>query len=69
VSQRVETREGLLQGVEGEGLRVFRGIPFARPPDWMPYDTYSRIAMELGRRCEPLRLPDAGLLQAWEGIL
>ena len=38
-------------------------------PDWLPYDSEERMAMELGRRCEPLRLPDAGLLRAWEGIL
>ncbi len=36
---------------------------------WVPYDADTRQAMELGRRCEPLRLPDADLLGAWEGIL
>ena len=38
-------------------------------PEWKPYDANERMAMELGRRCESLRLPDAGLLRAWEGIL
>ena len=28
----VETRSGKLEGTETEGVRVFRGIPFARPP-------------------------------------
>ena len=32
MSQRVEVRAGVLQGVQEDGLRVFRGIPFARPP-------------------------------------
>jgi para-nitrobenzyl esterase len=38
-------------------------------PGWGSYDAQARLAMELGRRCEPLRLPDDGLLRAWEGIL
>jgi carboxylesterase type B len=36
---------------------------------WKPYDTGSRLAMELGKRCGPLKLPDESLLRAWEGIL
>ena len=32
MSLRVEVREGVLQGVREDGLRVFRGIPFAKPP-------------------------------------
>jgi para-nitrobenzyl esterase len=38
-------------------------------PDWPPYDARERMAMQLGRVCEPLRVPDARLLAAWEGLL
>ena len=38
-------------------------------PGWAPYDARARLAMELGKRCEPRQLPDDGLLRAWEGIL
>jgi para-nitrobenzyl esterase len=32
MAARVETGLGRLEGIEGEGVRAFRGIPFARPP-------------------------------------
>jgi para-nitrobenzyl esterase len=32
VSVRIETRDGVLAGVDEDGIRVFRGIPFAKPP-------------------------------------
>jgi para-nitrobenzyl esterase len=32
MSRRVETRYGTIEGVEEDGIRVFRGIPFAKPP-------------------------------------
>nr|AGS38342.1 esterase [uncultured bacterium] len=52
-------------------------LAFARSGDprhaglasWQPYDEGARLAMELGRRCEPLRLPDDALLRAWDGVL
>ena len=36
---------------------------------WPPYDADRRMAMELGRRRQPMRLPDDALLRAWDGIL
>jgi len=38
-------------------------------PGWAPYDTEKRMAMELGRRCQPIHLPDDALLSAWDGVL
>jgi para-nitrobenzyl esterase len=38
-------------------------------PGWAPYDTDRRMAMELGRRCQPMRVPDDALLRAWDGGL
>jgi para-nitrobenzyl esterase len=38
-------------------------------PEWPVYDTRRRLAMELGRSCRALRLPDDALLRAWDGVL
>ena len=39
-------------------------------PDWPPLrPRVGGSAMELGRRCQPMRLPDDGLLRAWDGVL
>ncbi len=32
MAQVVETRLGRLQGTSEDGLEIFRGIPFAKPP-------------------------------------
>jgi len=36
---------------------------------WAPYYADRRMAMELGRRCQPIRVPDDALLRAWDGVL
>jgi para-nitrobenzyl esterase len=38
-------------------------------PGWAPYESDRRMAMELGRRCQPIRHPDDALLRAWDGVL
>jgi para-nitrobenzyl esterase len=38
-------------------------------PGWAPYHADQRLAMELGRRCQPLRVPEDAVLRAWEGVL
>jgi para-nitrobenzyl esterase len=38
-------------------------------PGWVPYRADRRLAMELGRRCQPLRVPDDAILRAWDGVL
>ena len=38
-------------------------------PGWAPYAADRRLAMELGRRCQPLRVPEPALLRVWDGVL
>jgi para-nitrobenzyl esterase len=38
-------------------------------PEWPRYDRSRRLAMELGRRCQPVRIPDDAILRAWDGVL
>jgi len=43
---------------------------YADLPGWAPYDAQRRSAMALGRRCQPIRVPDdAALLRIWDGVL
>jgi para-nitrobenzyl esterase len=38
-------------------------------PEWPRYERSRRLAMELGRGCQPIRLPDDAVLRAWDGVL
>jgi para-nitrobenzyl esterase len=38
-------------------------------PEWPRYDSRRRLAMDLGRSCQTIQLPDDAILRAWDGIL
>ena len=38
-------------------------------PEWPGYDSRRRLAMDLGRSCRTIRLPDDAILRAWDGVL
>jgi para-nitrobenzyl esterase len=38
-------------------------------PEWPRYDSRRRLAMDLGRSCRTIRLPDDAILRAWDGVL
>jgi para-nitrobenzyl esterase len=71
VATRVETAQGTLEGVDQEGVVVFRGVPFARPPVGQrrfcpPEAPLSwdgvRAATEFGPACPQPSTPELAML-------
>ena len=47
-SPQVQTVNGILEGIDCSGVKVFKGVPFAAPPSWQPQMEGSTARGEMG---------------------